>query len=147
MFLLFPPSSDPILLADCVKRVVEVFVPFCWLYMEHIEFIMDAVTEDTSVTSVLDLSGNHLEDVDKELLVEAAGHLGSFKLEWCNLQETQVEALLGEEREGQVVLSGREMLARFPGFYREMVGCQSITLAMDAEHEAPTTQLLMEGSD
>ena len=73
---------------------------FCWLYKDHIEFILDGITDEGAGTEKLELSGNHLELVDKELLVAAADRLVLMALEWCNLESWHIVALADEEREG-----------------------------------------------
>ena len=83
-----------------MRRIREVKMSFCWLYKDHIEFMLDGITEEGAVTEKLELSGNHLELVDKELLVAAAGRLVLLALEWCNLEPWHIVALADEEREG-----------------------------------------------
>jgi len=135
-------ETDPILLADCVGRIREVKISFCWLYKDHVEFLLDKITDEGSATKRLELSGNHLELVDKELLVAAADTLVLLALEWCNLEPWHVVALAEEERSGVVVLSEQEIKARLPDVFRVAKMSPGITLSREASHEAPATDLL-----
>ena len=134
--------ADPILLADCVRRIREVKLSFCWLYKDHIEFMLDGITDEGAATEKLQLSGNHLELVDKELLVAAADRLVLMTLEWCNLESWHIVALADEEREGVVVLSEKELVAKLPDLYRVAKTSKGIALSTEASHEAPVTDLL-----
>ena len=116
-------------------------ISFCWLYKDHVEFILDGITDEGAATEKLELSGNHLELVDKELLVAAAGALVLLALEWCNLEPWHIVALADEEREGVVVLSEKELVARMPDLYRVAKMSKGIALSTDASHEAPVTDL------
>lgn len=137
-------EADPVLLADCSKRVARVELAYCWLYRDHIEFLLDGVTEEGALTQVLELSGNHLEEVSSDLLLEGAARLSSLGLQWSNLQESQLACLLEEEREGEVVLSGRELQALHPSLYRQALGRKGVRLAREGSHEAPSTVLTEE---
>ena len=115
---------------------------FCWLYKDHIEFILDGITDEDAATEKLELSGNHLELVDKELLVAAADRLSLVALEWCNLEAWHIVALAEEERDGVVVLSEKELVARLPDLYRIAKMSKGIALSTEASHEAPLTDFL-----
>ena len=115
---------------------------FCWLYNDHIEFMLDGITDEGAATEKLELSGNHLELVDKELLVAAAGKLVLLALEWCNLESWHIAALADEEREGMVVLSEKELMARLPDQFRVAKMSKGILLSSEASHDAPVTDLL-----
>ena len=115
---------------------------FCWLYKDHIEFMLDGITEEGAATEKLELSGNHLELVDKELLVAAADRLVLIALEWCNLEPWHILALADEEREGMVVLSEKELVARLPDLFRVAKMSKGIVLSNEASHDAPVTDLL-----
>ena len=115
---------------------------FCWLYKDHIEFMLDGITEEGAATEKLELSGNHLELVDKELLVAAADRLALLALEWCNLESWHIVALSDEEREGMVVLSEKELVARLPDLFRVAKMSKGIVLSTEASHDAPVTDLL-----
>ena len=86
-------AADPILFSDAVVRVRRVELNFCWLYRDHIEFLLDAITEKTALRH-LDLSGNHFEGVNRDLLLEGARYLTSLRLEWANLAGEQLETLI-----------------------------------------------------
>ena len=60
------------------------------------------------------------------------------------LQESQLTCLLEEEREGEVVLSGRELQALHPSLYRQALARQGVRLAREGSHEAPSTVLTEE---
>ena len=125
-----------------MQRIREVKMSFCWLYRDHIEFMLDGITDEGAATEKLELSGNHLELVDKELLVAAADKLVLLALEWCNLESWHILALADEEREGMVVMSEKEMVARLPDLFRVAKMSKGILLSSEASHDAPVTDLL-----
>lgn len=107
---------DPILLGDAVVRIHKVDLNFCWLYCDHIEFILDAVNSDTKLRH-LNLSGNHLEDVNVDLLINALHYVDSVQLEWSNLTEEHVQALVNDtddlKESTTIVLNHFEMIDNF----------------------------------
>ena len=125
--------ADPILLSDCVVRVARVDLNFCWLYQDHIEFILDGVTHESKLRS-LNLSGNHFEDVSVELLLTALPVLHELRLEWANLTEEQCRALVQETGDlGQhnvVVLNHFEMIDNYPDLHRQSKLNPNIKLSM-----------------
>ena len=125
-----------------MRRIREVKMSFCWLYKDHIEFMLDGITDEGAATEKLELSGNHLELVDKELLVAAADKLVLLALEWCNLESWHIVALADEEREGMVVMSDKELVARLPDLFRVAKMSKGILLSSEASHDAPVTDLL-----
>lgn len=106
---------NPIILSDAVVRVERVDLNFCWLYADHIEFILDGITEDTMLR-YLNLSGNHFEDVNIDLLLLAITNLEQIKIECANLSEEHFEALVNDTEElpkrTKIVLNHFELITK-----------------------------------
>ena len=103
---------DPILLSDAVVRVAVVDMNFCWLYHQHIEFIFDSINEKTNIKN-LNLSGNHMENVNIDLLLDALNHLQVLRMEWANLNEEQFELIIQEStdlKNKQIILNHFELI-------------------------------------
>jgi len=88
-------ETEPVLLADAVAGISRVELNYCWLYCEHIEFILAGITELTNIKH-LNLSGNHFEDVNRDLILEATNHLDVLRVEWANMTEEQFETLVSD---------------------------------------------------
>ena len=111
---------DPILLSDAVVRVPTVDMNFCWLYQQHIEFIFDSITDQTKVKH-LNLSGNHMENVNIDLLLDAMNHLQVLRIEWANLCEEQFELIIQEStdlKKKQIILNHFELIDNYVGLHR-----------------------------
>ena len=113
---------DPILLSDAVVRVVRVDLNFCWLYCDHVEFIFDAITAQTRL-KYLNLSGNHLENVNIDLMLNALHHLNVCRMEWANLTEEHFEALISDtgdlKENNTVILNHFELIENFVDLHRK----------------------------
>lgn len=112
---------DPILLADAVTRVYKVDLNFCWLYCDHIEFILDGLTS-VSKLKHLNLSGNHFEDVNVDLLLNALQHLDELRVEWANLTEEHFKALICDtddlKNHNSIILNHFELIENFLDLHR-----------------------------
>ena len=111
---------DPILLSDAIVRISRVDMNFCWLYQQHVEFIFDSINENTKI-KYLNLSGNHLEDVNIDLLLDAMNNLEVLKVEWANLSEEQFELIILESKNlknRKIVLNHFELIDNYLGLHR-----------------------------
>lgn len=108
-------DANPIILSDAVVRVERVDLNFCWLYADHIEFILDGITSETRLRH-LNLSGNHFEDVNIDLLLLAITNLEQIRIECANLSEAHFEALVNDTEElpkrNKIVLNHFELIAK-----------------------------------
>ena len=115
-------SVDPVLLSDAVVRVDTVHLNYCWLYCDHIEFILDAVNTDTRLRH-LNLSGNHFEDVNVDLLMNALHYIDTLEMEWANLTEEHVSALVSDTEDlkpsNKIVLNHFEIIENFLDLHRK----------------------------
>ena len=121
---------DPILLSDAVVRVPLVDMNFCWLYQQHIEFIFDSITDQTKV-KCLNLSGNHMENVNIDLLLDAMNHLQVLRLEWANLSEEQFALIIQESedlKKKQIILNHFELIDNYVELHRLAKSNENIVL-------------------
>ena len=106
---------NPIVLSDAIVRVERVDLNFCWLYCEHIEFILDGITAETKIRH-LNLSGNHFEDVNIDLLLLAVTNLLEIRIECANLSEQHFDALVNDTDEipkgNKIVLNHFELISK-----------------------------------
>ena len=113
---------DPILLGDAIVRIHKVDLNFCWLYCEHIEFILDGINEKSKLKH-LNLSGNHFENVNVDLLVNSLYHLDTCRIEWANLTEEHFEAIItdtGDLKEhNTIILNHFELLENNLDLHRQ----------------------------
>ena len=126
---------DPILLSDAIVRVSKVDVNFCWLYQQHIEFIFDSISEKTKV-KYLNLSGNHMENVNIDLLLDALNHLDVVKIEWANLSEDQFELIIREStdlKRKKIVLNHFELIDNNVELHRLAKCNQNIMLNLNKD--------------
>jgi len=106
---------EPILFSDAVTRVHTVDLNYCWLYCDHIEFLFDSITESTKLKD-LNLSGNHFEEVNRDLLLEAVNHLDVLRIEWANMTEEHFETLINDTldmKRKRIVLNHFELIDNF----------------------------------
>ena len=94
---------------------------FCWLYCDHIEFILDGLTS-VSKLKHLNLSGNHFEDVNVDLLLNALQHLDELRVEWANLTEEHFQALICDtdnlKNHNSIILNHFELIENFLDLHR-----------------------------
>jgi len=125
-------SVEPILFCDTVTGIHKVDLNFCWLYGEHIEFLMDGITKDTKLKE-LNLSGNHFEDVSRDLVLEALNHLDVLRIEWANMNEEHFETLVRDTldmKRKQVILNHYELIENHLDLHRMAKENSNIVLNM-----------------
>jgi len=125
-------SVEPVLFSDAVTRIVKVDLNFCWLYCEHIEFLLDGINADTKIKQ-LNLSGNHFEEVNRDLILEALTHLDVLRIEWANMKEEHFETLVRDTfdlKRKQVILNHFELIENHLDLHRVAKENSNIVLNM-----------------
>ena len=125
-------ETEPVLLADAVAGISKVELNYCWLYCEHIEYIMAGITETTNIKQ-LNLSGNHFENVNRDLILEAANHLDVLRVEWANMTEEQFETLVSDTsdmKHKKLILNHYELIENHLDLHRIAKQNSNIVLNM-----------------
>lgn len=125
-------TVEPILFSDAITRIRKVDLNFCWLYCEHIEFLLDGINEETKLKE-LNLSGNHFEDVNRDLILESLNHLDVLRIEWANMNEEHFETLVRDTfdmKRKQVVLNHYELIENHLDLHRIAKENSNIVLNM-----------------